>query len=264
MYTHELGPLSGRTVVLLRGCPLPPDHFDSLAQELSKTSRVIVPDLPGHGRSPPVAKTVDAGNHRIVDLLASRGIAEVSLVGVSLGGYRALSLAMDGRIRVDSVVAISAFAGLSDEERSLFRTAAQAVRNGDDLTDLFIGRAITAEARSRLPWLVTRVREWIAALAVNAWPTELEAIAASPDLRARLPDSHGACWRSRGPTTRRCPRSTAKKWPASRMDDWSKSRAVGTSCSKSAPSSSFLWLLTLLAARVPPSDSHSRVAGGSP
>ena len=54
------------------------------------------------------------------ETLLARGASEVAgVVGVSLGGYRALALASGGRVKVRAVVTLRGFSELSDEERAM-------------------------------------------------------------------------------------------------------------------------------------------------
>lgn len=75
--------------------------------ELAKTYRVIVPDLPGYGRS---AKGVDGADpfgylaHHIRGVLDRLGLDRAHLVGNSYGGACALRLALDTPDRVDRMV----------------------------------------------------------------------------------------------------------------------------------------------------------------
>jgi 4,5:9,10-diseco-3-hydroxy-5,9,17-trioxoandrosta-1(10),2-diene-4-oate hydrolase len=78
-------------------------NIDALAQHF----RVIVPDMPGYGRS---AKGVDQSDpfgylaDMIRGLLDELGIGTASLVGNSYGGAAALRLALDAPERVDKLV----------------------------------------------------------------------------------------------------------------------------------------------------------------
>jgi 4,5:9,10-diseco-3-hydroxy-5,9,17-trioxoandrosta-1(10),2-diene-4-oate hydrolase len=78
-------------------------NIDSLAEHF----RVIVPDMPGYGRS---AKGVDQSDpfgylaDMIRGLLDELGVATAHLIGNSYGGAAALRLAMDAPHRVDKLV----------------------------------------------------------------------------------------------------------------------------------------------------------------
>ena len=78
-------------------------NIDALAQQF----RVIVPDMPGYGRS---AKGVDQSDpfgylaDMIRGLLDELGLATAHLIGNSYGGAAALRLALDTPHRVDKLV----------------------------------------------------------------------------------------------------------------------------------------------------------------
>src|ERR1700754_5059753 len=110
IFVAETG--SGPAVVMLHGggpgasgVPNYSRNIDALAQHF----RVIVPDMPGYGRS---AKGVDGSDpfgylaDHIRGMLDVLGIDRVHLVGNSYGGSCALRLALDTPHRVDKLVLI--------------------------------------------------------------------------------------------------------------------------------------------------------------
>jgi 2-hydroxy-6-oxonona-2,4-dienedioate hydrolase/4,5:9,10-diseco-3-hydroxy-5,9,17-trioxoandrosta-1(10),2-diene-4-oate hydrolase len=108
IFVAETG--SGPPVVLLHGGGPGASGLSNFARNidaLAEHHRVIVPDLPGYGRS---AKGVDPSDpfgflaDTIRDLLDALGIERASLVGNSYGGACALRLALDTPDRVDKLV----------------------------------------------------------------------------------------------------------------------------------------------------------------
>jgi 4,5:9,10-diseco-3-hydroxy-5,9,17-trioxoandrosta-1(10),2-diene-4-oate hydrolase len=108
IFVAETG--SGPTVVMLHGGGPGASgvsnyrrNIDALAQQF----RVVVPDMPGYGRS---AKGVDQADpfgylaDMIRGLLDELGIATAHLIGNSYGGAAALRLALDTPHRVDKLV----------------------------------------------------------------------------------------------------------------------------------------------------------------
>ncbi len=86
---------TGKPLVLLHGFMESSEIWDDYATVLSKTSRVITPDLPGHGQSGmagPVHR-MDEMAMLIYRLLHQLKALPCTLVGHSMGGYVALELA---------------------------------------------------------------------------------------------------------------------------------------------------------------------------
>jgi len=80
--------------------------------------RVIVPDLPGHGASSHPDRTLDVRElaSDLQFLLDHLGLESATLVGISLGGAIALSVAIDAPARVDKLVVCNGFSNLAAED----------------------------------------------------------------------------------------------------------------------------------------------------
>jgi pimeloyl-ACP methyl ester carboxylesterase len=106
LHVDEFGPGNTPSVMLVHGVATSGWMWRTIAESLAGTLHVLVPDLPGHGRSNTrpwvsMADTVSA----IADVIRSRcpqGRAHV--VGLSLGGNIALQLAADAPAVVDSAI----------------------------------------------------------------------------------------------------------------------------------------------------------------
>ncbi len=120
-------------------------------------TRVLSIDLPGHGRSPaPGRDTIDDYAADIVALMDALDIGAASLIGHSMGGAIALSVAADHAARVDNLVILNSGAMLdvSEEFMDLLRTDTDAAIGwmarrlyGDDDTR----RAAAEKALGALP-----------------------------------------------------------------------------------------------------------------
>lgn len=77
--------------------------------------RVLVPDLPGHGRSEPhpAGPVQDLGDYAAwcLDLVELAGCARFSVVGCSIGGKIALDLACRAGGRIDAAISMAAVGG---------------------------------------------------------------------------------------------------------------------------------------------------------
>lgn len=116
---------SGPPVVLLHGFTGDGTTMGGLAQRLEADAEVVVPDLVGHGRS---CSPVDERNYS-VDAMAAHvaAIGEEAiggpfhLVGYSMGGRVALTLACRRPELLRSLTLIGASAGLADESERVER-----------------------------------------------------------------------------------------------------------------------------------------------
>jgi len=107
IFYREVG--SGPPALLLHGFTGVGSWWDPMVEDLSRENTLIIPDLPGHGRS-----TVRPGPYRLsqvsVDLFAlmdKLGIDRFNVIGYSAGGITLLHMATQEphRIRAMSVVA---------------------------------------------------------------------------------------------------------------------------------------------------------------
>jgi 3-oxoadipate enol-lactonase len=114
LYVRREG--SGTPVVLLHGIAGDHTMWGSVPHDLAKDHLVLVPDLRGHGRTPlPAGSTMSfpelVGD--VVAMLDREGVARAHLVGLSAGGFLALTLALSHPERVRSVTLVSS-AGICD------------------------------------------------------------------------------------------------------------------------------------------------------
>lgn len=85
----------GNTVVLLHGYCGSSAYWEIIAPLLAQSYRVIVPDLRGHGGTdaPAGAYSIDQMADDAAELLEGLGVKQYTLLGHSMGGYVALSIA---------------------------------------------------------------------------------------------------------------------------------------------------------------------------
>jgi pimeloyl-ACP methyl ester carboxylesterase len=109
---------SGSPVVLLHGLGGAASNWVELAPELARDHRVLVPDLPGHGGSSPLAAApnLEPFADRLGLLIEREGLAPATLVGHSLGCLVGLRLAMRSPELVSGLILISA-AGIGSTSR---------------------------------------------------------------------------------------------------------------------------------------------------
>lgn len=104
----------GPPIVLVHGLGGSATNWCELAPLLAERHRVLIPDLPGHGGSEPLAGVSGLQPYadRIAAVMAREGIGRAPVVGHSLGGLVVLRLALRRPELVSAVVLASA-AGLS-------------------------------------------------------------------------------------------------------------------------------------------------------
>lgn len=110
---------SGPPLLLVHGLGGTAANWSALAPALAARHRVVVPDLPGHGRSEPLgrAATVDPFAEAVLEAAEAEGALPAPWVGHSLGGLVALRAAV---LRPEAVtgIVLAAAAGISSASRT--------------------------------------------------------------------------------------------------------------------------------------------------
>jgi 3-oxoadipate enol-lactonase len=183
---HERG--AGAPVVLLHGLPSPASDLMRLGDALEGSWRMIVPDLPGYDGAP-----AGAGRHgataiedALVAVMLAEGAGGAALVGYSMGGYRALSLALRAELQPAAVVTLGGFAALTDDERAGMTGFAAALRAGQDLRPVAGPRFLSSGFRARSPDRIAEIEAWLALAPAAVMIEELEDLALAPSLLPRL------------------------------------------------------------------------------
>jgi pimeloyl-ACP methyl ester carboxylesterase len=180
-------------VLCLHGLLSPATLFLPLAERLASRYRVLIPDLPGYGRSTRSDATFEAVGQRIVATLEACGVGDLrAIVGFSSGGYRALHLVARLGITAEVIVLIGGMADLDAAARKFFTGLAALGESNPTQFDEQIRTIVTnlslSEAwRDEHPDDVARVTEWSRLAPREAIIDELRAIAAIEDLRPKLP-----------------------------------------------------------------------------
>ncbi|TRM13016.1 2-succinyl-6-hydroxy-2,4-cyclohexadiene-1-carboxylate synthase [Lentibacillus cibarius] len=108
---------NGEPVVLLHGFTGSSRTWDSLITDWLPDFKTIAIDLPGHGKTVSQPKDMEAVCSDLVSLLDQLQLDKVHLIGYSMGGRTALSMAMLYPDRVMSLTLESASPGLNDEQQ---------------------------------------------------------------------------------------------------------------------------------------------------
>lgn len=191
LHVEEFGATSERAIVLLHGAVSSPDYMDPLGEALARTRYVLRFEMPGYGRSPASSPyQLDGVIRAIESEVVRREVKRIAIVGSSAGGYRALQLAIAGRLEVTHVVSLGGHAALSVEEQAGLRGLAGAVRAKHDLAAVVAPLMFSPAYLSANPSAVQLTADWLRAIAPDALADELEAYAGGPDLLPALRGLH--------------------------------------------------------------------------
>lgn len=128
LYFEDRG--EGRPVMLLHGFAGSTETMADVASALSRRHRVVSLDLIGHGRSdsPQVEEqcTMAAVVGQVRDAVETLGLVPVDLVGYSMGGRVALSIAVSHPGLLASVAVVGASAGIEDAVERVARARCDA------------------------------------------------------------------------------------------------------------------------------------------
>lgn len=182
---------TGRPLLMVHGLGANLRTWDPLLAALSGSRELILVDLPGHGRSAPLAgrQTFEAYADTLASFMQSQGLATADLAGSSVGGRLVLELARRGIGR--HCVALDPGGFWRGWETSWFHwTLAASIRLVRLLRPLHSGlsrhaitRALLLAQLSARPWLLAR----------HLVAGELQSLAATPVFDAMLSElSRGA------------------------------------------------------------------------
>jgi 3-oxoadipate enol-lactonase len=142
----EIG--AGRPLVMLHSLLADRTVFDAIIPRLSSTRRLVVPSLPGFGRSSAAGSTTAEVADRIIQMMASMGLGnETDVLGNGFGGFIAATIGIRHGKRVRRLVLSNCGATFDDSGRAAFRTMAQrATQAGmSGLVDVAMSRLFPAD-----------------------------------------------------------------------------------------------------------------------
>jgi pimeloyl-ACP methyl ester carboxylesterase len=120
MFIRESG--RGEAVLFLHGAPSDPEDWRFVAEKIAGSRRCLIPDLPGYLKSPALpGDNLTVVQEALLAELAAREIAEVSIVGHSLGTDRALRIALSGKVRVKRLALLGTLVDMSPEHKAAMR-----------------------------------------------------------------------------------------------------------------------------------------------
>ena len=182
---------SGPAIVLIHGHPFSRRMWGGQLDALSDRFRVVAPDLPGYGESPPRGETITPRGlaAAVVELMDALGVERATVIGLSLGGLVAMELGLGFPDRVDGLVLTATTAApLTPEEAEMRRSTAERLeRNGmlDHALEM-AGRLFGTAAR-REPALVLPILETMLTTSAAGAAAALRGRAERPPYHELLP-----------------------------------------------------------------------------
>lgn len=180
---HVIDQGVGEAVLLLHAFPFSSAMWSYQVEALESKYRVVAPDLPGFGQSPPMDDPGSASLSRWADLLAMLivhlDLGRVHVVGHSMGGYLAMEFLRSHAELAASVVLADTRSKSDDSDVWQARTDQQTqIRAGDSLENLakpLSERLLSQDSLAR-PELVEYVRQLMVASHPDGWIAALEAM----------------------------------------------------------------------------------------
>lgn len=183
----------GPAVVLLHGFPLDRNIWEPQVAHLSSRYRVIAPDLPGLGESPPLSgdePPTMAGMARAMRaLLDHLDVRRAAVAGHSMGGYVALALYKEAPERVSGLglVATQARADTDEARSGRYATADKVWAEGTGVLAYGMGPKLFGPEVRQERAVYRGVLEIIRRAPAEGARAALLAMAAREDMRPRLP-----------------------------------------------------------------------------
>jgi 3-oxoadipate enol-lactonase len=152
----------GRPLFLFHSLLSDRASFDAIAPDLSKSLRVIVPELPGFGQSPAVTGGLAAVADRMAEAVKDGAEGQEAIVlGNGYGGFVALQMAIRHPGIAVKLVLADCGAAFSEPGREAFRNmaAASKAKGLAAITDVAMRRLFAPEFQSAHPDLMSDRRE---------------------------------------------------------------------------------------------------------
>jgi 3-oxoadipate enol-lactonase len=179
-------------VVLLHAFPVNAGMWDEQIAALANRWRVVAPDLPGFGQSPPSPDgeaSIDRWADLVAELVEGLGLGPVVVAGLSMGGYVAFSLLRRHRHLVTALVLADTRAGADTPEVLQRRSdQQQKVADGklDEVFEAQLGTLLSEETKAERPDVVERARALMTATPPDTVVAALEAMKHRTDATAEL------------------------------------------------------------------------------
>jgi 3-oxoadipate enol-lactonase len=179
---------NGPLIVLFHSLLADRASFDRITPSLSKSFRVVVPELPGFGKSQAVTGGLEAVADRMADAIRDYAqYGDALVLGNGYGGFVALQMAIRHPNLLKKLVLADCGACFSEPGRQAFRNMASAVKAKglSAITDVAMRRLFAPEFQEKNPELMRERREAFLQTDETVFQSACEALA-SLDLRPKL------------------------------------------------------------------------------
>jgi pimeloyl-ACP methyl ester carboxylesterase len=153
----------GDDILILHGCGAPGTALVPLAERLSQTHRVWLPDMPGYitNRDVPYMPTPQLVAS-LRDALLARGVERVALIGHSFGSFRLAHMALIAApLKLTALIALSPASSMPEDAFPPLRDFAEALRTGVDMSQAAAERWYGPAYYAAHPELVAQMRSWM-------------------------------------------------------------------------------------------------------
>jgi 3-oxoadipate enol-lactonase len=161
--------------------------FDAIAPKLSQSFRLIVPELPGFGKSRAVSGGLADVADRMAEAVKEGGGDETIVLGNGYGGFVALQMAIRHPGIASKLILADCGAAFSEEGRQAFRNmaAASKAKGLSGITDVAMRRLFAPDFLAKHPDLMRDRREAFLKTDPDVFRSACDALA-ELDLRPQL------------------------------------------------------------------------------
>ncbi len=181
----------GPAITLVHGFPLNHRIYDTQIRALSRTYRVIAPDLPGFGKSPLNREdvTMDTYADVLATMLDALDVEKTVLAGLSMGGYIAFAFWRRHPERVQGLVLLNTRAKPDTPEgrENRFKTIEAVRQRGlTPLIEGMIPKLLSPATLRGKVHVVNKLRHIMEEASIEGVVAALKAMAHRPDSRPTL------------------------------------------------------------------------------
>lgn len=155
------GPRGRTPILFIHALGLDLSVWEQQVQEFGRDHDVICIDLPGHGLSghTDAKPTFLSFAQSLADFLTGLGTGPVDVVGISVGGMIAQTLAVTAPAAVRSLTLVATSCTFPEEVRHILQKRGQVAREGgmEAITPLHLERWFPADFRARRPDVIDRI-----------------------------------------------------------------------------------------------------------